>query len=53
MSAVTRIDPDSVYLNVTMDDIKNRGYDNPPFESRETFGEHVSDTLDPDDEPRL
>jgi hypothetical protein len=28
-SAVTRIDPDGVYLNVAKDDIENRGWDNP------------------------
>jgi len=51
MSAVSRLDPDGVYLKVAKDDIKNRGWDNPPLERRETFGEHVSDTLDPN-EPR-
>jgi hypothetical protein len=51
MSAITRLDPDGVYLNVARDDVKNRGWENPPLERRETFGEHVRDTLDPD-EPR-
>jgi|SRR5689334_20886038 len=51
MSAVSRIDPDGIYLNVAKDDIKNRGWENPPLERRETFGEHVRDTLDPN-EPR-
>lgn len=31
MSAVSRIDPDGVYLNIQKDDIKNRGWDNPPL----------------------
>ncbi|HEY7019651.1 MAG TPA: DUF2171 domain-containing protein [Ktedonobacterales bacterium] len=54
MSAVSRLDPDGVYLNIAKDDIKNRGWENPPLERRETFGEHVRDTLDPLDpnEPR-
>jgi hypothetical protein len=51
MSAVSRIDPDGVYLNVAKDDIKNRGWENPPLERRETFGERMRDTLDPN-EPR-
>src|SRR5262245_56494229 len=53
MSAVSRIDSEGVYLSVAKSDIKNRGWENPPLERRETFSEHVSDTLDPDDEPRL
>lgn len=58
MSAVSRIDPDGVYLNVEKDDIKNRGWDNPPVggqQRNESFGERVHDTLDPNakDEPRL
>jgi hypothetical protein len=53
MSAVSRLDPDGVYLNVAKDDIKNRGWENPPLERRETFGEHVREPLDPNDEPRM
>jgi hypothetical protein len=53
MSAVSRLDPDGVYLNVAKDDVENRGWENPPLERRETFGEHVRDTLDPKDEPHL
>lgn len=53
MSAVLRIDPDGVYLNVAKDDIKNRGWENRPLERRETFGEHVRDTLNPNDDPHL
>jgi len=52
-SAIARIDPDGVYLNVAKDDIKNRGWENPPLERRETFGEHVRDTLNPNDDPHL
>jgi hypothetical protein len=44
VSAVSRLDPDGGYLNVAKDDIKNRGWENPPITSR--------DTLDPN-EPRL
>jgi hypothetical protein len=51
MSAVTRIDPDGVYLNVAKDDIKNRGWEYPPLERRETFGERMRGTVDPS-EPR-
>jgi hypothetical protein len=54
MSAVSRIDPDGIYLNVAKDDIKNRGWENPPVggqKRNESFGEHVRDTLDPN-EPR-
>jgi hypothetical protein len=51
MSAVSRIDPDGVYLNVAKDDIKKRDWENPPLERRETFGER-RDPLDPN-EPRL
>ena len=53
MSAVSRLDPDGVYLNVAKDDVKNRGWENPPLERRETFGEHGRETLDPNDEPRM
>jgi len=31
MSAVSRLDPDGVYLNVLKDDIEDRGWDNPPL----------------------
>jgi hypothetical protein len=48
MSAVSRLDPDGVYLNVRKDDIKNRGWDNPPV-----GGQQRNDSLDPNDEPRL
>jgi hypothetical protein len=44
MSAVSRLDPDGVYLNVAKDDITNRGWENPPIGRR--------NTLDPNDEPR-
>jgi len=37
MSAVSRLDPDGVYLNVAKDDIKNRGWENPPITSRDTL----------------
>jgi hypothetical protein len=56
MSAVSRIDPDGVYLNVEKDDIKNRGWDNPPVagqQRHESLGDRVRDTLDPNDEPRM
>src|SRR5262249_4526230 len=49
MSAVSRIDPDGVYLNVAKTDVKNRGWENPPLERRETFGERMRDTLDPNE----
>ena len=39
-SAIARIDPDGVYLNVTKDDVKTRGWDHPPTESVETLGHH-------------
>jgi hypothetical protein len=55
MSAVSRIDPDGVYLTVRKDDVKNRGWENPPVggqQRQESFGERVRDTLDPNDEPR-
>jgi len=44
-SAIARIDPNGVYLSVTKDDIKNRGWDQRPTESVETLGHH--------EEPRL
>jgi hypothetical protein len=56
MSAVSRLDPDGVYLNVLKDDIKDRGWDNPPLggdQRNESLGDRVRDTLDPNDEPRL
>jgi hypothetical protein len=49
MSAVSRIDPDGVYLNVAKDDIKNRGWENPPLERREAFGERARVTVDPNE----
>jgi hypothetical protein len=55
MSAVSRIDPDGVYLTVLKDDIKDRGWDNPPLggeQRNESLGDRVRDTLDPNDEPR-
>ena len=55
MSAVSRIDPDGVYLTVRKDDIKDRGWENPPLggeQRNESLGDRVSDTLDPNDEPR-
>jgi hypothetical protein len=55
MSAVLRVHPESVYLNVRKDDIKNRGWDDPPQgEERrnESFGNQVSDTLNPNGKPR-
>jgi hypothetical protein len=39
-SAIARIDPDGVHLNVTKDDIKNRGWDHPPTASVEALGHH-------------
>lgn len=42
MSAVARIDPDGVYLTVLKDDIKDRGWDNPPLGGEQR-----------NDEPRL
>jgi hypothetical protein len=53
MSAISRIDPDGVSLNVAKDDIKNRVWENPPLERSETFGERVRDTVDANEEPRL
>src|SRR5262245_22254534 len=55
MSAVSRLDPDGVYLTVQKDDIKDRGWDNPPLggeQRNESLGDRVRDTLDPNDEPR-
>jgi len=56
MSAVSRIDPDGVYLNVRKDDIKDRGWENPPLGGQqrdESLGDRVRDALDPSrDEPR-
>jgi hypothetical protein len=52
MSAVSRIDPNGIYLNVAKDDMKNRGWDNPPLERRESFGEHVPNRPASNDEPR-
>jgi hypothetical protein len=37
-SAISRIDPDGVYLTVTKDEVKNSGWDNRPTESIETLG---------------
>jgi hypothetical protein len=56
LSAVSRIDPDGVYLNVAKDDIKNRGWENPPVagqQRQDSLGQRMRDTLDPNDEPRL
>jgi hypothetical protein len=39
-SAIARIDVDGVHLNVTKDDIKTSGWDQPPTESVETLGHH-------------
>jgi hypothetical protein len=44
MSAVSRLDPDGVHLDVDKDDLRKRGWENPPVGRRDTF--------DPD-EPRL
>ena len=55
MSAVRRVDPDGVYLNVRKDDIENLGWDNPPVagqQRHESLGDRVRDTLNPNDEPR-
>jgi len=55
MSAVSRIDPDGVYLTVLKDDIKDRGWENPPLggeQRNKSLGDQMSDTLDPNDEPR-
>jgi hypothetical protein len=55
MSAVSRIDPDGVYLTVRKDDIKDRGWENPPLgreQRNQSLGDRMSDTLDPNDEPR-
>jgi len=40
MSAVSRIDPNGVYLNVKKDEIKDLGWDNPPLggQRNETLG---------------
>ena|SRR5215831_10450506 len=35
MSAVSRIDPDGVYLSVRKDDIKDRGWENPPVNGQQ------------------
>jgi hypothetical protein len=35
-SAIARIDPDGVHLNVTKDEVKNSGWDHLPSESVET-----------------
>ena len=37
-SAISRIDPDGVYLNVSKDGVKNSGWDQRPTESVETLG---------------
>jgi hypothetical protein len=50
-SAISRIDPDGVHLNVTKEDMKSSGWNNPPLERRVTFGEHVADAAKQDDEP--
>ena len=56
MSAVSRIDPDGVYLKVLKDDIKDRGWENPPVggeQRNESMGDKMRDTVDPNkDEPR-
>jgi hypothetical protein len=39
-SAISRIDPDGVYLNVSKDDVKNSGWDQRPTESVETLGHY-------------
>jgi hypothetical protein len=55
MSAVSRIDPNGVYLNVLKDDIKDRGWENPPLageQRNESLGDRTRDSLDPNDEPR-
>jgi hypothetical protein len=39
-SAIARIDPDGVHLNVTKDDVKTSGWDHPSTESVETLGHH-------------
>jgi hypothetical protein len=39
-SAIARIDPDGVHLNVSKDDVKNSGWDQRPAESVETLGHH-------------
>ena len=55
MSAVSLINPDGVHLTVLKDDIKDRGWENPPFggeQRNESLGERTRDTLNPNDEPR-
>jgi hypothetical protein len=37
-SAIARIDPDGVHLNVMKDDLKHRGWDHPPVENVEGLG---------------
>jgi len=37
-SAISRIDADGVYLNVTKDDVKTSGWDQRPTESVQTLG---------------
>jgi hypothetical protein len=39
-SAIARIDPDGVHLNVSKDAVKTSGWDHPPTESVETLGHH-------------
>jgi|GEM_PF-4733528 len=53
MCALSRIDPAGVSLNLAKDDSKNRGWENPLLERRETFGERVRDTVDANEDPSL
>jgi hypothetical protein len=39
-TAISHIDPDGVYLNVSKDDVKNSGWDQRPTESVETLGHY-------------
>jgi hypothetical protein len=48
-SAISLIDAEGVHLNVTKEEMKNSGWENPPLERRVTFGEHVPDSADPNE----